>query len=173
MTTATEPALILDSSVLVNFLRVDRVELLARLPLPLFVTNHVRDEVTADYPEQLERLVRALESMALREIVVDEPAEVAEFLALSCEGIGSGECSAIAVAGMRGWPLALEDKRAGRVALARFPSLQVLKTQDLVVQLLREGALSIDEADALLEDWRTNHRFRLKIASFSELLPDR
>jgi hypothetical protein len=106
------------------------------------------------------------------EIVVDDPGEVAAFLDLSRQGIGSGECSAIAVAGTRGWSLALEDKRAGRVALSRFPSLQILKTQDLMVRLLREGVLSINDADGLLEDWRTNHRFRLKIASFKELLPD-
>jgi len=172
MTATTESPLLLDSSVLVNFLRVDRVDLLTLLPSALFVTNHVREEITSDYPEQLARLLRAFEVGSLREIVVDDPTEVAEFLDLSRQGIGSGECSAIAVAGMRGWPLALEDKKAARVALSRFPSIKILKTQDLMLQLLRDGALSIPEADALLDDWRTNHRFRLKIGSFKELLPD-
>jgi hypothetical protein len=172
MTATTEPALLLDSSVLVNFLRVDRMDLLLLLRTPLFVTNHVREEITADYPEQLERLVRALQVGSLQEVIVDDSHEVASFVELSQQGIGSGECSAIAVAGTRGWPLALEDRKAARVALSRFPAIQILKTQDLMVRLLRDGALSILEADALLEDWRTNHRFRLKIASFKDLLPD-
>ena len=40
---------------------------------------------------------------------------------------------------------------------------------DLTVQMIVEGLLSVEEADAIKNDWATNHRFRLTIASLGDL----
>ena len=48
--------------------------------------------------------------------------------------------------------------------------LIILRTQDIVVQIIRNGALTIEAADAICDDWANNHRFKLKIASFADLL---
>src|ERR1700687_241060 len=57
--TSTEVSI--ETSVLVNFLAVDRVDLLAVHPSYRFIiTDHVRGEITSYYSEQFERLERAM-----------------------------------------------------------------------------------------------------------------
>jgi hypothetical protein len=57
---------VLETSVLVNFLAIDRVDLLASHPSYRFIiTDHVRDEITSNYPEQVERLERAVSATIL------------------------------------------------------------------------------------------------------------
>ena len=88
---AAETIVVTDTSVLVNFLALDRVNLLASLPARRFlITDHVRDEVTAHYPEQLDRLTRAIASRLLEEISVTDPVEVQLFAELTRTGLGAG-----------------------------------------------------------------------------------
>lgn len=90
---------ITDTSVLVNFLVLDRAELLARLPGHRFVVaEHVRAEITDHYQEQLQRLEAAFAAGILEEIRVTDLPEVQLFAQLTATGLGIGECSAIAVA---------------------------------------------------------------------------
>jgi hypothetical protein len=48
--------------------------------------------------------------------------------------------------------------------------LSILRTQDIVVELIRKGVVSVEAADAIHVGWATNHRFKLNIASFQDLL---
>ena len=88
--------------------------------------------------------------------------------------MGAGERAAIAVALNRGCALAIDDSRAIRRALEEAALgenvLSILRTQDVVVELIRKGVVSIEAADAIHVDWATNHRFKLKIVSFQDLL---
>ena len=62
---------IADTSVLINFLVLDRVGLLAGVPTHRFVvTDHVRTEITAHYHEQLQRLEQAFSARILEEITL-------------------------------------------------------------------------------------------------------
>lgn len=88
--------------------------------------------------------------------------------------MGAGERAAIAVALNRGCSLAINDSRAIRRAieeavLGQNP-LTILRTQDIVVELIRRQVIPLEVADTILVDWATNHRFKLNIASFRELL---
>ena len=163
---------VLDTSVLINFLAVDRVDLLARHPAyHFFVTEHVRKEVTAHYDEEVNRLNAALASNTLEEIRVEAIEELALFAQLTKEPrLGLGECAAIAAAVHRGYVLAIDDKVARRAALALSPALTVLDTQSLMLSLIRAGVLSIEDADAIKAEWETEHSFVLKIKSFGDLL---
>ena len=88
--------------------------------------------------------------------------------------MGAGERSAIAVALNRKCALAIDDSRAIQRALQeaalRENVLSILRTQDLVVELIRKGVVSVEAADAIHVGWATNHRFKLNIASFQDLL---
>jgi len=54
MATVGQGQAVLETSVLVNFLKIDRVDLLARHPSYEFIiTEHVRAEITQHYPDQL------------------------------------------------------------------------------------------------------------------------
>jgi hypothetical protein len=160
---------ITDTSVLINFLVLDRVGLLSRLSSVHFVvTEHVRAEITEHFPEQLRRLNAAFETGVIEEISVTDIVEVALFADLTSKGLGLGECSAIAVAVNRKLTIAIDDKRALKKVARLGYNLKVLGTEQLVVQLIAESVLTIVEADQMKDDWEQNYRFRLSIVSFSE-----
>jgi len=160
---------ITDASVLINFLVLDRVGLLSRLTSVHFVvTEHVRAEITEHFPEQLQRLNAAFETGVIEEISVTDIVEVALFADLTSKGLGVGECSAIAVAVNRKLTIAIDDKRALKKVARLGYNLEVLGTEQLVVQLIAESMLTTVEADQMKDDWEQNYRFKLSIVSFSE-----
>lgn len=165
----SESVVISDTSVLINFLVLDRAGLLAGLSTHRFVvTDHVRAEITDHYHEQLQRLEQAFTDRILEEISVDELADVQLFAELTAKGLGIGECSAIAVAVHRQLTLAIDDKQAiKKVANLGF-NVPILTTEALMVLLIQHGTLSVEQADAMKLEWENNHRFRLTFASFRE-----
>jgi hypothetical protein len=78
----TPPIVVADTSVLINFLRIDRMDLVGRYPGRLPATDHVRSELADDYPEQKVRYEAAVAAGHLETCTVMEPAEVDLFLRL-------------------------------------------------------------------------------------------
>lgn len=166
---ADQVTVITDTSVLINFLVIDKVEMLASLPGRQFViTDHVRNEVTAHYHDQLQRLELSLQNQHLTEISVADPVEVRVFATLTQTGLGIGECSAIAVAQNRGHALAIDDKTARKRIAALYPAIPILTTESLVLEMIQANLLTIAQADAIKLDWEQNHRFRLPFGSFGD-----
>jgi predicted nucleic acid-binding protein len=166
---------IADTSVLINFLRIDRMDLIGAHPASFIATDHVAAEIADTYPDQQARYAAALTAAHISEQRVDDPAELELFLRLAAHGrLGAGERSAIAVALNRKCALAIDDSRAIQRAIAEAGiagnPVAIVRTQDIVVELIRKGVISIQVADKILVDWATNHRFKLKIASFKDLL---
>ena len=160
-----------DTSPLINFLAVDRMDLLAALSSRFLVTPHVSGELNYRYPDQLARYRRALAQRAVEEVTDETVEELTLFSRLHASGrLGAGECSAIAVAVRRGHALAIDDKRATAEARRQRPELRVLTTQSLVVQMIHESCLDVTAADELLKQWRELHSFVLKITSFADLV---
>lgn len=170
------PAIIVaDTSVLINFLKIDRMDLLGRHPGRLLVTDHVRAEITGDYPDQRARFETALAAGLLDQCRVDDPAELALFMRLyTSQRLGAGECSAIAVALTRRHAIAIDDSRAVNRTLRELKlghaGLEVVRTPDIMIGLIRAGVLKIAEADAIKEMWARHYRFRIKAGSFRDLL---
>lgn len=168
----TEPpqTLILDACVLINFLVVDRLDLLGAHALYRFlITDHVRGETADNCTDQLHRLEAALREGQIEETDVRDPDEVSMFVQLSREyGLGVGECSAIAAAVLRGIPLAIDDKQAQRRAKAVCPSIEIHTTESLMVSMIQAGQIDLPTADGLKVDWAANHRFRLMFDSFAD-----
>lgn len=168
--------LIADTSVLVNFLCIDQAALLSRLGEPIQITTHVIAEITDDYLEQKLRLEAAIRAGVLEVIEVTDPAELALFAALSSSHpsrrrrLGLGESAAIAVAATRGHSLVIEDGPAIKQAKALYPTLVIVRTQDLILRLIRSGHLTVEVADQLKAVWAAHHRFALPFASFADLL---
>jgi predicted nucleic acid-binding protein len=163
---------VLDTSVLINFIRIGRLDLLRDHPdYNFIVTDHVRAEIKAYYPQQLAALNAAIADGTLSEIAVTDLAELSDFAQLSAlKVLGAGECSAIAVAKNRSLPLAIDDVRAQKKAKAFCSSLTFLDTVAIVVSLIQKGLLTVAEADAIKADWETNHRFTLKFQSFADII---
>ena len=169
----TAPALInvvLDTSVLVNFLAIDRLDLLTGLASHHFaITPHVRAEVT--YPDQLALLTAAIQTGQFPELPTGTLAELATFARLTAT-LGTGESAAIAAAQHRSMVVAVEDRTARRTAESLVGKNNVLSTADLMVSIIKSGLLSVAEADAIKFDWEANHRFALpQFKSFAQILP--
>ena len=96
------PVLILDASVLINFLKMDRVDLIRDYPAKVIITEHVRAEVTIAYHDQLARLEDALSAGIVEELVINDLAEIEQIVRFRTEKsqnrLGMGECSAIIAA---------------------------------------------------------------------------
>ena len=168
---ADQIIVITDTSLLVNFLAVDKVGLLIALPGKRFVvTDHVRTEVTGHYEEQLQRLTQALDAGELEEISVTDLVEVEIFANLAATGLGVGECSAIAVAANRGHAIAIDDKTALKRIGKLYPAMAVLTTQSIMLDLIQAGVISVAEADAITAAWQEDHRFTLPFVSFGDVL---
>jgi predicted nucleic acid-binding protein len=164
---------IIDSSTLVNFLKIDRADLLASHPDYRFiVVDAVRAEVTKHYPAQVTRLEAAF---AAGQLFEDQPAaatsiaELAAFAAMVSLKIGVGERAAIAAAKTRGFPLAMDDESAWKRAGS---GLVRLDTVGVMVTLIKAGVIEVAAADAIKADWEANHRFiKTQFSSFAELIP--
>lgn len=164
---------ITDTSTLVNFLRIDRVDLLAGLSSYRFVvTDHVRSEVTSIYQDQLTNFEFAIFSGHIVAITVDDSTTLELFRDLKKEfDLGAGETASIAVALLRGVPLAIDDRLARKKVAARYPQIQLIDTVGLVVEAIKSQLLTVTEADAIKSEWEQNHRFAKKyFSSFAELL---
>jgi len=160
-------ATVADTSVLINFLCIDRMDLIGQYPEPFIATDHVAGEIVDAYPEQQARYAAALSAGYIAEESVTDPNEVNTFLRLGKSGrLGAGERSAIAVAFNRAYTLAIDDSRALKSAIREAGisghSLHSIRTQDIVVSLIRAGKITIQEANAIKETWANHHRFRFK-----------
>lgn len=163
---------IIDASTLINFLAVDRGDLLERNARYCFlITEHVRSEITDAYPDQLARLDALVARGVIEESAVTAINELQVFARLAAtKRLGPGECASIAAASERGFVLIIDDRRATREARSLNPNLRILDTQSVMLQLIRDGAIDVTGADQIKAAWERHHRFRLSFSSFGDLL---
>lgn len=131
---------ITDTSVLVNFLCIDRMDLIARHSHRSMITGHVMEEITDHYPEQQARLNAALADGTLEVVTVTGDAALDLFRILSdtCR-LGAGESAAIACAIANNYAIAIDDRAAANQARKLKSDLVVLGTQEIMVHLIRCG----------------------------------
>jgi len=169
MNAQQQDAVVLDTSVLINFLAINQCALLASHPIFRFViTAHVATEIT--YPTQSACLSTAICNNHLSRLLPGDHAELVTFAQLTTT-LGVGESAAIAAAVHRGFHVALEDRAARTRAESLVGRTYLLNTQQLMVGLIRAGEISISDADAIKNDWQNNHRFVMPgFQSFADLI---
>ena len=158
-----------DTSFLVNFLAINRVDILARLRAFAFrVPNHVIVEV--EYEDQKERLQAALATGTVSEVEITEILEIALYAELRAF-LGDGESTCLAVAATRRWAIATDEKgRLRREIVERLGEEYLLDTPGTLVAALRAGILTLPEAEAIRQEL-ARHRFTMKdVPPFEELL---
>ena len=161
--------LVIDTSVLINFIAVGRLDLMAALPgTTAVVTDHVRSEISDDHPDQIGIFDRAVSAAMIFPVRVDTPDELITFAGLESSGLGAGERSAIAAAIHRGFVVAIDARRAIAILNRIFGNIRVLRTQDIVRELIEAGVLTVTEADAVKRRWQECHRFTLPFESFAD-----
>lgn len=157
-----------DSSFLINFLTVDRMDILTRLPQFRFhVVNHVRAEIR--YESQCARLQAATEGGRVTEIEITDPAEILLYDELR-QFLGDGESASLAVAVSRRWVIAADEKgRFRRELFGRLGEDYLLDTLGALLTAIRANVISVAEAEALRAQLR-EHRFEMDPTPFGELL---
>jgi predicted nucleic acid-binding protein len=162
---------IADTSVLINFLRIDRVSLLGGLSCDFLIADHVREEIADAYPEQQTRLAGAIDGGVLSVVSLTRQDEIEAFAALIGLGrLGEGECASIAFASTHGHAVGLDDRRAITEARRMNGAIEIVGTAELVVLMIKDGLLTVEEADAIKAEWESRHRFKLRFASFADVL---
>ena len=179
--------IVVDTCVLINFLRINRMDLIGRYPGTFIATGDVADEIIDNDERENERdpYVNALDdghlvqvALSKRELEIREDILRGEFMPwvhLRRRLLGRGERSALAVAINRNYSLLASDDRDVILYILELAAilehqLSCLCTQDIMLELIERQVLSVEEADLILVDWRENHKFNLKIESFRELL---
>mgnify|MGYP000111690059 CR=1 FL=1 len=165
------PILVTDASVLINFLRIEQLDILCGYPAAILITRHVADEISEFYPSQRALFEQALADNLIQIIPPTTDAENDLFSELMGDGrLGIGECSAIAHAITHGCALAMDDRRANARASELRPEILLLGTHDIVVHAIRRGELTVHAADDIKAVWAENHRFRLRFNSFADIV---
>jgi predicted nucleic acid-binding protein len=159
-----------DACILINLLRAHRLDLLGAVPPYVFcVPTEALREIT--HPDQQARLQEALDRGWIQETRMEAIEELQIFTQAN-EQLGSGESACLALAQTRTWILGTDDSKGVKWRKVISASgIQVLNTPGILLLAIRQGVLTIDQADeikALLEA----NRFRMGFASFRDLMDE-
>lgn len=161
---------LVESSCLINFLVLDRMDILGGLrQFNLYVLDHVSAEIRR--PEQQARLQAAVAAGIVTEIEITDPAEILLYDKFR-KFLGDGESACLAVAVSRGWAIAADEKgRFRRELFDRLGEGYLLDTLGVLIAAIKVGIISVEEAEGLRERLRQN-RFEMDPRPFDELLTE-
>jgi len=156
--------IILDTTILSNFLKVGCPNLLQSLNCEVRLCQAVAEEIA----EGMHRKKIPTATLDWLPVVGLSPEEqwFAERLRTR---LGAGEADSLAVASIRGWTLATDDRDARRVA-AQF-QVAVTGTIGILVRLVEEGILDLEKAETIL-DQMIAQGYYSPISSLREVFTD-
>lgn len=112
-------------------------------------------------------LEAAISSGLLHVESIADRVEVALFADLARIGrFGPGERAVMAVALTRGMAAGLQERLAGAEMRRRDKAARIITTEDIVLRAIKAGGITVPDADGLLVEWRTPHRFASRIKTF-------
>jgi len=157
-----------DTSILINFLHLDRLDLLGDLPgYEFLVPDHVFEEIRD--PGQREHLEMGVRSGFFIILFISDLEEIDSYARFH-RFLGQGESACLAVALRRGYFVASDERGIFlRTAMEAIGQERVLTTPDLLVLSIRAGLATVEEADGWKAVLETN-RFRMRFSSFREIL---
>lgn len=166
---AAEPLVILDTSVLINYAHVDRLDVLAGCFAEIRVVEQVQSELQRE--NQKLALDRALDSGIVTPCAVTDLSDIEEAFRLVFEDRrGRGESFSFVYARSQNGVLAIDDKRAVALFRRKHPELITATSKELMVRAIQRGLISIHEADAIKLIWENECRYKLLFGSFREQL---
>lgn len=158
----------LDTSVLINFLRLDRLDLLTDHSNWRFVvTDHVVSEVIETI--QQNRLSHALSQSQIDLVLICEQSELERFGQINTF-LGKGESAAIAVAESRDWLIALDEGgKARRTIQEGSCKNRLITTPGILLDLLKKQSVTVENADEMKVKLEAMN-YRMSFDSFSDFL---
>ena len=156
--------IIVDSSPLISFLKIGRIELLKVLEKELICTDFVRSEIF----RQKHEFDNLIKTGFFKEIQIENPQGLKGIEGLYNRGLGRGEASSIILADSMQSTLLMDDIKAKKIANKR--GINSISTAEVVVKNIQLSNISLHEADNFIHQWRTMGEFPVRIHSFKELL---
>ena len=158
----------LDASVLINFLHLERLDILADIAeVDFIVPEQVVAEITD--PQQARTLAQAVRDGQLRSERSTDPDEIAIYADLH-QFMGRGEAACLSMAEQRDWLVAVDERgRFLQMARKRIGEGRILNTPGILLLAILAGLLSVHEADVLKAHLET-HRYRMTFDSFRDVL---
>lgn len=153
-----------DASVLINFLGLERFDLLTSLPRRFVVTEEVNGQIQRNRTP----LDAALAAGLFR---VENPplGDDAELFGRLTRMLGVADASCIAAARALGAGLAADDRVFRREAERTLPTARaLLGTESLLAEAVEEGSFELQAGNALLEELAAL-RYRPKVSDLREL----
>lgn len=145
------PEVIFDSCVLSNFALAGSLRVIKSLYQgSAFITDFVSQEILKGIIKGhagLTPIREALKDGWLREIVLESESEKSLFASLFVS-LGSGEASSLAVAKIRGFTFACDDKAARKEA--DLSGVKLTGTLGVLIKAVREKVLAVELADKIL-----------------------
>lgn len=159
-----------DSNLLINFVKLGRLDLLERLPRYTFwVPDHVRREVHRRWQRQ--SLVRALARGALQPLEIVNLAEIALYQGYR-HVVGDGESACLAVAVHRRWIIGTDEKRRVRsLVIEALGEGHILNTLGVLVRSFQAHLITQEESQRLLAQL-SRIGFEVGFDSFEDTLRD-
>jgi predicted nucleic acid-binding protein len=160
----TPEPVIVDSSTLLNFVLTGTLELLLSLPTySVRIPPRVYAEIEPGRGR--EALLPVIEQGRLRvEILTEDEMRASEGLQVATPqgALDPGEAQVVAVAVSRGWRALVDDKGAQRVLKSQTGERRWLTTPEVIVEAIRRGCLTPEDADALRQAMEEKASFRMK-----------
>lgn len=159
---------VVDTSILINFAWIGRLDLFGELVgVEFWIPPMVLEEVR--HPELRPRVEAAVRSGWLLEVEATLPEQEETGRILQEDFLHGGEAECLAIAAARGCFIACDESnpKFRRVQRRILGEHRCVTTADLVVACLARGMIGLGEADGFLPIWLRN-RFKLGIASFAE-----
>jgi predicted nucleic acid-binding protein len=159
-----------DACILINLLRVHRLDLLGAVPpYVFFAPAEVLQEIT--YPDQQTELKAALDHGWIRETRLEAILEL-QIFARANEQLGGGESACIALVEARNWILGTDDSKGIKwKKVISAPGIRVLNTPGLLLLAIRLNVLTVEQADQIKATLE-GHRFRMGFNSFQDLVSE-
>lgn len=162
-----------DACVLINLLKLERLDLLLSIDgLVPVTTRLVIEEITDSV--QSHAVDEALKAGRIEVVDSDSEEAIKHYIELRDGGLGKGEASCLAYCSITSYSVMACDEK-GRCFLRAVGMLgledRIVTTRDLVNLAVHEGRLALDEANVLLADLRTRFRFSSSDLNIGEPLP--
>ena len=168
--TDSQSCVITDANILINFIKIDRLDILQKLQMYAF---YIPEEVYAEisYPAQRLILDRALGKGWLRKTVITDQNELLSY-ARYRQQMGDGEAACLAIATCRRWIMACDEQKKKLISKEVQRVLgtgYLLNTPGILLKAIRECILTVSQADAI-KDTLAQNRFVMSFASFQDLI---
>lgn len=149
----------IDTDVLLEFVREDRLELLGRNPAFQFiVSDTVYTEV--ENAGQKAKLDRAISRDYFRRSSLDQMEALQLYQELR-KRLDKGEAACIALSSVNGWHVASDEKGAlEELVESHLGRGKLLTSADILLRSIQEGLLDADEADAIKDAFSNEYSFQ-------------